>query len=77
MINIINIKGDFKIRLKDKVVLITASTRGIGLATVQACAKEGAIVYMAARNLERAEDRAKELNDQGYTVKAVYNDEYE
>ena len=45
-------------RLKDKVVLITASTRGIGLATVQACAKEGAIVYMAARNRERAEDRA-------------------
>ena len=33
-------------RLQDKVVLVTASTRGIGLATVQACAKEGAIVYM-------------------------------
>ena len=64
-------------RLKDKVVLITASTRGIGLATVQACAREGAIVYMAARNIERAEDRAKELNDQGYNVKTVYNDAYE
>ena len=36
-------------RLKDKVVLVTASTRGIGLAIVKACAKEGAIVYMAAR----------------------------
>lgn len=64
-------------RLKDKVVLVTASTRGIGLATVQACAKEGAIVYMAARNLERAGERAKELNDQGYKVKTVYNDAYE
>lgn len=63
-------------RLKDKVVLITASTRGIGLATVQACAKEGAIVYMAARNLETAGERAKELNDQGFTVKTVYNDAY-
>lgn len=63
-------------RLKDKVVLITASTRGIGLATVQACAKEGAIVYMAARNLEIAAERAKELNDQGFNVKTVYNDAY-
>lgn len=61
-------------RLQDKVVLVTASTRGIGLATVQACAREGAIVYMAARNMERAHDRAKELNDQGYRVKTVYND---
>ena len=45
-------------RLKDKVVLITASTRGIGLACVKACAKEGAIVYMAARNLEQAQEIA-------------------
>ena len=61
-------------RLKDKVVLVTASTRGIGLATVQACAKEGAIVYMAARNLERASQRAEELNAMGYRVRTVYND---
>ena len=41
-------------KLKNKIVLITASTRGIGLACVKACAKEGATVYMAARNLELA-----------------------
>ena len=63
-------------RLQGKVVLVTASTRGIGLATVEACAKEGAVVYMAARNLERAAERAKEFNNQGYTVKTVYNDAY-
>ncbi len=57
-------------RLKDKVVLITASTRGIGLACVKACTKEGARVYMAARNVERAQEIAKTLND----VKCVYND---
>ena len=61
-------------RLKDKVVLITASTRGIGLACVQACAAEGAMVYMGARNMERAGDRAKELNDKGFRVRTVYND---
>ena len=61
-------------RLKNKVILITASTRGIGLACVKACAKEGAIVYMAARNLETAEKEASQLNQKGYQVKYVYND---
>lgn len=61
-------------RLENKVILITASTRGIGLACVKACAKEGATVYMAARNLEASEHTASELNLQGYRVKCVYND---
>lgn len=63
-------------RLKDKVILVTASTRGIGLASVKACAKEGAIVYMAARNMGKAADISKELNDEGLKVKTVYNDAY-
>lgn len=63
-------------RLKDKVILVTASTRGIGLSTVKACAREGAIVYMAARNLEKAGEIAQELNDKGLRVKTVYNDAY-
>ena len=42
--------------------MISASTRGIGYACVKACAKEGAIVYMAARNLELAKQKAEELN---------------
>lgn len=57
-------------RLKDKVVLITASTRGIGLACVKACEKEGANVYMAARNIDLAQKIASGLHD----VKFVYND---
>jgi NAD(P)-dependent dehydrogenase (short-subunit alcohol dehydrogenase family) len=61
-------------RLENKVILITASTRGIGLACVKTCAKEGAIVYMAARNLETAKQTANELNAQGYHIKCVYND---
>jgi NAD(P)-dependent dehydrogenase (short-subunit alcohol dehydrogenase family) len=61
-------------KLKNKVVLITASTRGIGLACVKACAKEGATVYMAARNLELAKNVADSINAQGGNVKYVYND---
>ena len=61
-------------RLKDKVVIVTASTRGIGLATVKACAKEGAIVYMAARNREVAEKEVTKMNEEGGRVKFVYND---
>ena len=57
-------------RLKDKVILITASTRGIGLAIVKKCAEEGAKVYMAARNMERAQEIANSMNG----VKCVYND---
>ena len=63
-----------EMRLKEKVILISASTRGIGYACVKACAKEGAIVYMAARNLELAKQKAEELNAEGLCVKVVYND---
>lgn len=61
-------------RLKNKVVLITASTRGIGLASVKACAKEGASVFMAARNMEAARLEADRLSAEGYNVHAIYND---
>lgn len=61
-------------KLQNKVVLVTASTRGIGLACVKACAENGASVYMAARNMERAEAIADALRRDGLDVKAVYND---
>ena len=61
-------------RLKDKVVLITASTRGIGLACVKACAKEGATVYIAARNIERAQEVVRIRNADGCNVNCVFND---
>ena len=57
-------------RLQDKVILVTASTRGIGLAIVKKCAEEGAKVYMAARDMERAREIANTLDG----VKCVYND---
>lgn len=61
-------------RLKDKVVLVTASTRGIGFAIMKKCAREGALVYMAARNMDRAREIADTFNKSGYRVKCVFND---
>ena len=57
-------------QLKDKVILVTASTRGIGLAIVKKCTQEGARVYMAARDMVRAQKIADSLHG----VKCVYND---
>ena len=57
-------------RLTNKIILVTASTRGIGLAVVKKCAAEGAIVYMAARDMERAQEIAKTIPG----AKCVYND---
>ena len=57
-------------RLQDKVILVTASTRGIGLAIVKKCAAEGARIYMAARDMERAQEIASTLTG----VKCVYCD---
>ena len=61
-------------RLKDKVVIVTASTRGIGLAAAKACAREGAVVFFAARNPERAEIEAEKLRKEGCRAFCVYND---
>ena len=57
-------------RLQNKIILVTASTRGIGLAIVKKCAREGANVYMAARDMERAQEIANTLPN----AKCVYND---
>ncbi|QQK08963.1 SDR family NAD(P)-dependent oxidoreductase [Miniphocaeibacter halophilus] len=62
--------------LQNKVAIVTASTRGIGYAIVERFAKDGALVYIAARNMELAKEKASILNNQGLKVKTVYNDAY-
>lgn len=59
-------------RMKDKVVLVTAAANGIGLATATVCAKEGATVYIADRALDQAKERAAELVAEGSKVHALY-----
>ena len=51
--------------MKDKIVLIVGGSGGIGSAAAKVFAKAGAKVVLAARNKERAEKVAKEINDSG------------
>lgn len=51
--------------MKGKVVLIVGGSGGIGSATGKVFAKAGAKVVLAARNQEKAEKVAREINDNG------------
>ncbi len=51
--------------MKDKIVLIVGGSGGIGSACGRVFAKAGAKVVLAARNQEKAEQVAKEINDSG------------
>ncbi|MDX1587232.1 MAG: SDR family NAD(P)-dependent oxidoreductase [Balneolaceae bacterium] len=51
--------------MKDKIVLIVGGSGGIGSAAAKVFAKAGAKVVLAARNKEKAEEVAKEINDSG------------
>ncbi len=56
------------LRLKDKVVLITGSTRGIGLATARAFAAEGCRIVLSGRSPATLTEAARELREAGATV---------
>jgi NADP-dependent 3-hydroxy acid dehydrogenase YdfG len=51
--------------MKDKVVLIVGGSGGIGSATARLLAKAGAKIVLAARNTDKAEVVAKEINHSG------------
>lgn len=64
--------------LKDKTILVTGSSSGIGQAIAIACAKKGAVVLINYRNSERgANQTLKEVEkySKGYIFKADITDE--
>jgi NAD(P)-dependent dehydrogenase (short-subunit alcohol dehydrogenase family) len=52
------------LKLKGKRVVITGASKGIGLAIARSFAREGAAVFMAARNAERLEAAAATIKNE-------------
>lgn len=57
--------------LYDRVVLITGSSRGLGLATAHEFAREGCRVVLTARNAEQLEIARREVSQYGTDVIAI------
>lgn len=57
--------------LKDKIILITASTDGIGWATAKSFLNEEAIIIINGRNHEKLQARVKELKEE-YGESRIY-----
>jgi NAD(P)-dependent dehydrogenase (short-subunit alcohol dehydrogenase family) len=51
--------------LKDKVVIVTGASKGLGIGIAEVCAAEGAQVVLAARSLDRLEALAASISAAG------------
>lgn len=60
--------------LENKIAVVTAATRGIGLACAKKLAGEGAKVYLAVRRLDAGREIAKEIEAAGGHADVVYFD---
>ena len=63
-----------KMRLKDKVTIITGAGQGIGAAYAHRLAEEGARVTIAEMNEEKAQKVANDINVKGYEAFAIKTD---
>ena len=54
--------------IKDKVVIITGASSGIGYATALKLSKAGAKIAIGARRVEKLEELAKQITDSGGEV---------
>lgn len=61
--------------VKDKVIIITGASSGIGLASAKLLSKNGAKVVLAARNREKLETLSKEIQDSFVVVADMTKEE--
>lgn len=59
-------------RVENKVALVTGAASGIGLASAQLLAQEGAKVVLADYNIDGAKEIAAQLVEQGFEATAVF-----
>jgi len=64
------------LKLKDKVIVITGSSRGIGKSIAGACIVEGAKVVISSRNLESIINTCNELDPEGNCITGISIDVY-
>ena len=60
--------------LKDKVAVVTGASSGIGRATAQALARQGACVALAARRVDALRELAAEIEAHGGKALALQTD---
>src|SRR5512143_2465330 len=70
----IKLCGETGMELKDKVVIVTGASAGIGLATARALAAAGAKVVLAARSTSQLKQLGDELRREGHEALVVPTD---
>lgn len=63
-------------KLENQVALVTAATKGIGLACALKLAENGAIVYMGVRRIEATQEICDQYKSQGFKMFPLYFDAY-
>ena len=55
------------LKLKDKIIMVAAGSKGLGFGIAQACARDGAIVSVASRSQANVDAAIEKLKAQGVT----------
>lgn len=63
-------------KLENQVALVTAATKGIGLACALKLAENGATIYMGVRRIEATQEICDQYKSQGFKMFPIYFDAY-